>query len=254
MEIFHDIFVRPLFNVLIFLYNTVPGQDIGLAIIGLTVLVKIVLWPLTHASLKSQRALQKLQPKLKALQEQFKEDRERLSKELMRLYSEERVNPLSSCLPILIQLPVLIGLYRVLSAGLKNTGFADLYTFVSNPGVIDPTFFGVVDLAQRSIPLAILAAALQYWQMRMLQTNQPPKSVADKKGTADEEMLAAMNQSMKYFMPIMTLIISITLPGGLALYWVAVNALTILQQKIAFQSKEETPETPTSSTTLPSAS
>lgn len=237
MNIFHTVLYQPMFNLLIGLYNVIPGGDIGFAIIALTVLVKAVLWPLMHASLKSQKALQELQPKLEALKEEHKGDKDKLAKAMMELYSTEKVNPLSSCLPVLIQLPILIALYHVLLAGLEVKNLNDLYPFIANPGQINEMFLGIVNLSERSIPLAILAGVFQFFQTRMLVARRPPKALRKKEGAKDEDMLASMNESMLYFMPVMTVVIGITLPGGLTLYWVAVNIISIFQQWVAFKKK-----------------
>jgi len=237
MNVFHEGLYRPLFNLLIWLYDVIPGADIGFAIIALTVLVKLALWPLTNASLKSQKALQDLQPKLDALKTEHKEDKEKLAKAMMELYAKEKVNPLSSCLPILVQIPILIALYRVLSDGLHAESLAALYPFVHNPGSINALFLGIVNLGQRSIPLAVLAGGFQFWQTRMLIARRPPKPVRGTEGAKDEEMLASMNQSMLYFMPVMTVVIGASLPGGLTLYWVAINVVSIVQQYLVFRKK-----------------
>lgn len=237
MNVFHEALYRPLFNLLIWLYNVIPGADIGFAIIALTVIVKLILWPLTNASLKSQKALQDLQPKLDALKEEHKDDKEKLAKAMMELYTKEKVNPLSSCLPILVQIPILIALYRVLSDGLHVESLSALYSFVENPGSINEMFLGIVNLAERSIPLAVLAGIFQFWQTKMLIARRPPKQVQGKPGAKDEEMLASMNQSMMYFMPVMTVVIGASLPGGLTLYWVAINVVSIIQQYMVFKKK-----------------
>ncbi len=234
MNIFHEALYRPLFNLLIWLYNVIPGGDIGFAIIALTVIVKLVLWPLTHSSLKSQKMLQDLQPKLDALKEQHKDDKEGLAKAMMELYKSEKVNPLSSCLPILVQIPILIALYQVLSDGLHSESFSSLYAFVKNPGTIDAMFLGFVNLGDKSIPLAVIAGLSQFWQTRMLIARRPPKVVRDTPGAKDEDMLAGMNQSMLYLMPVMTAVIGASLPGGLTLYWVAINIVSIIQQYVVF--------------------
>lgn len=237
MNIFHEGLYRPLFNLLIWLYDVIPGSELGFAIIALTLVVKLALWPLTHASLKSQKALQDLQPKLDALKETHKDDKEKLAKAMMELYSTEKVNPLSSCLPILVQIPILIALYQVLSAGLHVESLSALYGFVHNPGSINQMFLGVIDLGQRNIPLAILSGVFQYFQTRMLIARRPPKQVRGTPGAKDEEMLTSMNQSMMYMMPVMTTVIGASLPGGLTLYWVAINVISIAQQYLVFHHK-----------------
>lgn len=235
MGLFQTVLEQPMFNLLIGLYNVIPGADMGFAILALTVVIKLVLWPLTGAALKSQRAMQQLQPKLDALKVQFKDNKEALSKEMMELYTREKVNPLSSCLPLLIQIPVLIALYRVLSLGLKDVDVSMLYSFVSNPGSINEMFLGIVDLGKRSIPLAFMAGAAQFWQTKMLMQRRPPPALRAKEGAKDEDMMAAMNQSMMYFMPVMTVVISWSLPAGLTLYWVAISVISILQQFLVFK-------------------
>ncbi len=231
VALFDAILYKPIFNLLIGIYNVIPGHDIGIAIIILTVLVKLVLWPVSASALKSQKALQEIQPKLDALKKKYpdKEDKEKLAKEMMELYSKEKVNPMSSCLPLLIQLPVFIALYRSLVKGLESSGFDHLYPFVANPGTIDPSLFGIVALGSVNVYLAVLAAVTQYFQAKMMVTRQQPKKTP---GAEDEKMLANMNKTMVYMMPAVTLFIGLQFPGGLTLYWLTMNLLTILQQKI----------------------
>lgn len=233
---YNAVFFHPIYNILIGLYNVIPGSDIGLAIIVLTVIVKVVLWPVSQKALASQRALAGLQPKVAELKERYKgkDQQEQLAKELMTLYSREKVSPMSSCLPLLIQLPVFIALYHSLGEGLKSSGFDRLYSFIPSPGTINPTLFGIVDLAAPNITLAVLAAITQFFQAKMMVAQQQPKGIP---GGKDEEMLAAMNKNMLYIMPVMTLFIGISLPGGLALYWFTMNVLTVLQQRLFFKKK-----------------
>lgn len=240
MGIFQTVLVQPIFNLLVFLYDVLPGADMGFAIIVLTVVIKLLLWPLMNSSLKSQKALQEIQPKMEEIKEKFKDDKEKQAKAMMELYSQEKVNPLSSCLPLLIQFPILIALYRVLLQGFDPAALDQLYTFVPNPGEIQKYFLGVVDLSVSSIWLAVIAGILQFFQTRMLSSRRPPKSVSGSTGAKDETMLAAMNKSMMYFMPAITVIIGATLPGGLSLYWVAVTAFSIVQQAVVFRT--HTPE------------
>lgn len=233
-EFFHTILYVPIFNLLVFFYEALPGADIGFAIIALTVLIKLLLWPFMSQSLKSQKALQELQPKIEELKGKHADNREALAKAMMELYQKEKVNPLSSCLPLLIQLPILIALYQVLLAGFGAETLTEIYPFIPHPGVIDHIFLGVVDLSKSSLYFAILAGYFQFMQTRMLITRRPPKQVAGKKGVMDEEMLASMNKSMMMFMPAITVIIGATLPAGLTLYWVTINMISILQQQFVF--------------------
>ena len=238
MQLFHTFLYQPLFNLLIVIYNVLPGADMGFAIITLTILIKLVLWPLANKSLRSQKALQDIQPKIEELKEEHGDNKEALAKAMMELYSAEKVNPLSSCLPLIIQLPILITLYRVL-IGLSTESLVHLYDFVPSPGEIHNFFLGFIDLSLPNIYMALLAGAFQFLQTRMLVTNRPPKNLRKKEGAKDENMMASMNKSMMYFMPIITVVIGASLPGGLTLYWVTVNIFSVLQQLIIFSKKKK---------------
>jgi len=243
MNLFFTILYQPLFNLLVWLYDVLPGNDIGFAIIVVTLIIRFALFPLSQKSLQSQKAMQELQPKIQALKEQHKDNKEVLSKELMQLYAREKVNPLSSCLPLIVQLVVLIALYQVFTAGLNSSSLDALYSFVTNPGHIDSFFLNKIDLASPNIYLAILAGIIQFVQAKMTVTNRPPKSVQGSSGSKDEEMMVAMNRSMLYIMPVMTVFIGAKLPGGLALYWFVSNVFMVVQQMIVFRKKKIVPET-----------
>src|SRR3989338_6415620 len=133
--LYHTIFLKPIFNALIGLYNLVG--DVGIAIVLLTLAVRLLILPVTLQSIKSQKTLQALQPKLNALKEKFKADKQGLAKATMELYKQEKVNPASSCLPLLIQLPIFIALYQAMQIGLKNGGMEFLYGFMSRPESIN---------------------------------------------------------------------------------------------------------------------
>ena len=138
---FNLILYQPFFNALVLLYQYLPGRDFGIAVIFLTVLIRIIFYPLGIQAIRSQKALGELQPKIKEIQEKYKNDRERQTRAMMELYQKEKINPFSGCLPLLIQLPILIALYQVFWRGLRPEEMVHLYDFVPHPGVIDPTFF-----------------------------------------------------------------------------------------------------------------
>lgn len=233
VEIYNALLYRPIFNLLVFFYNIIPGHDIGLAIIILTVIIKAILYPFSLQSIKAQRALQALQPKMEELKRKYKDQKEKLAKEMMGLYKKEKVSPFSSCLPLLIQFPFLIAVFQVFRTGLKSANFNLLYSFISNPGSIGPIAFGFLDLSKPVIPLAILAGLAQYWASKMLISKKQPQV----KGAKDEGMTAMMNKQMTFMMPVITVIIGISLPGGLILYWFVTTLLTIVQQAYFFKKK-----------------
>jgi len=236
-EILKTVFYVPILNLLVWLYDVIPGQDLGVAIILLTLLIKFILYPLNKKAIISQKALQDLQPKLDALKQQYKDDREGQAKAMMELYKTEKINPASSCLPLLVQLPFLIAVYQVFRTGIQHGSLELLYPFISDPGTLNVVaFWGQLDLSQRSIVLAVLAGIAQFWQSKMLATKRPEvKSEASK----DESMTAIMNKQMVYVMPIFTIIIGLTFPAGLTLYWFVNTILTGLQQLVLFRSKKQ---------------
>lgn len=226
---FHSFVYQPLYNILIFLYNIIPGHDFGIAIIVMTVLLKFALYPLSQKQIESQKKLQELQPKIKELQEKHKGDKERQTKELMEFYKKNKTNPFSGCLPIIFQLVFLIAIYRILfnisSAGLKIDGGA-LYSFVTNPGTVHQFFIGLVDLAKPNIPLAVMAAIAQFFQTKMLLG----KNQAAPKSGSEPDFTQIMNKQMVFLGPILTLFIGIKFPAGLALYWLVSTLFAIFQQ------------------------
>jgi len=239
IQLFNTVLYQPLFNLLVWLYNVVPGHDIGIAIILLTIIIKVILYPFAVQSIRAQKAMKDIQPKLEELKKKFKDNKEQLSREMMALYKREKINPASSCIPLLIQLPFLLAVYRVFRTGLTQDGSDLLYTFVQNPGTLDPVAFGFLNLADANVYLAILAGIAQFFQARMMTTQKSPKQMEGKEVAKDENFAAAMNKQMMYIMPIITVIIAIRLPGGLALYWFITTLLMILQQWYFFRKKDK---------------
>lgn len=242
--LYHELLFRPILNLLIWLYGSLPVTDLGLSIILLTIFVKLILYPLTKAQLAQQQAMQSLQPKIADIRKRLKDDKEAQAKELMELYRREKVNPASSCLPLLIQLPVFIALYQALSVGLHSESLDVLYTFVPNPGTVNTMWLGVLELGQPSYLLAILAAGVQFWQSRLMfkkpgVSKRPPEEVREDSGAKDEDMTAMINKQMMYMMPLLTLFIGTQLPGGLALYWFVMSALTVGQQYLLMAKKKK---------------
>jgi len=236
-SIFITVIFQPILNLLIWLYNVIPGNDFGFAIIALTVIVKLALYPMTVQQIKQQKALQDIQPKIDEIRARLKDDKDSQAKELMELYKREKVNPAASCLPLLIQLPIFIGLYRALSDGLASHSLNLLYPFISNPGIINKMFLGFVDLSKPNYVLAVLAGLVQFWQSWQMfrkpsPAAPPPSEVKGTEGAKDESMSAMMNKQMMYVMPVVTVFIGISLPGGLTLYWLVMSLLTVAQQAI----------------------
>src|SRR5438105_3158478 len=139
-SIWHTVVYQPLYNILFFLVGIIPGHNVGLAIILLTIIVRVALFPLTGKSIKAQKAMKVLEPKLKELREKHKDDKQKLAQKSMELYQEHGVTPFSGCLPMVIQIPIIIGLYWVFSRGLHVVDTSILYSFVTAPGALNMHF------------------------------------------------------------------------------------------------------------------
>ena len=159
--LFHSLIYQPIYNFLVLLYQIIPGSDFGIAIIVATIALKSLLYPLSQKQIESQKKLQEIQPKIKEIQKKYKGDREKQSRAVMEFYRENKVNPFSGCLPLIIQLVILIAIYRVLFS-ISNSGFVAssevLYSFISNPGNIHQLFLGILDLSKPSTILAVATA------------------------------------------------------------------------------------------------
>lgn len=231
ITIFNKILYQPLFNALILLYQYFPGHDFGMAVIILTVLIKILFYPLMSQSIKSQKILSELQPKIQEIQNKYKDDKEKQMKETMALYQKEKINPLGGCLPLLIQLPILIALYRVFTRGLRPEEMVNLYGFVPSPGLINPTFLGIINLAQPNLILAFLAGITQFFQTKMI-TPKTPKM----KGREGMPQFSEMIQKQTlYFFPIFTIFILWKLPSAIGLYWTITTLFSLIQQYLIFK-------------------
>lgn len=233
---FKVILYQPLFNVLVLLYEYLPGHDFGIAVIVLTILIRLVLYPLMVQSIKSQKVLSELQPKIQEIQIKYKNDKEKQARAIMELYQKEKINPFGGCLPLLIQLPILIALYQVFWQGLQPEAMEMLYSFVPHPGAIDPTFFGTINLGEASLALAVLAGITQFFQTKMIT----PKTSKSKKGEGQMAQFSEMMQKqMLYFFPIFTVFILWKLPAAISLYWIITTLFSIWQQYLIFKKSPE---------------
>lgn len=233
---FNVLLYQPLLNALIFIYQYLPGRDFGIAVIALTIIIRILLYPLMLQSIRSQKVLSELQPQIQEIQQKYKEDKEKQTKEMMALYQREKINPLGGCLPLLIQLPILLALYRVFWNGLSLESMSMLYSFVPSPGEINPFFLGLVNLAEPSIFLAILAGILQFFQTKML-TPKIKKTPA--KGDQMAQFSGMMQKQMLYFLPLFTVFILWKLPAAIGLYWAITAIFSIFQQYIIMKPQKQ---------------
>lgn len=228
-SIFNHLIYQPLFNALIIFYNFIP--DLGVAIIGLTIIIRIALLPVSKKSIESQKKMQEIQPEIKKIQEKYKNDKQRQGEELMKFYKEKGINPAGGCLPMIIQIVILIALYRVFMAGVNFSGDGQLlYSFVTNPKQISQIAFGFLDLGAKNIYLAVIAGALQFWQTKMIMAKKNKQQSPTKKETGEPNFGEIMQQQMLYVGPLMSFFFGATFPAGLPLYWITTTLFMIGQQ------------------------
>jgi len=225
VQVYTAIFYSPILNALVYFYNTIAFRDFGLSIIFTTVLIRLVLYPFFHKGVKQQMVMQRLQPKIKKLQELHKDDKAKQSQALMDLYKEHGVNPFSAILLLLIQLPILLSLYRIILSGLGASTLAGLYPFVSAPATVNWIFLGIFNLQQRSIELVVLAGIAQYFQARLAIYRNP-------QGDGALSPAEKIGRQMAFIGPIFTIVIFYSLPAAVGLYWLTSSLFSIGQQLI----------------------
>ena len=237
--LFNELLYRPLFNSMVFFYNTIPVANIGLALILTTLVVRILMIPLYRASIKSQREMTIVQPILKELQTKYKDDRQKLSEEMLKAYKEHNVNPFAGILLLVVQIPILIAIYQVSLNIFKPENYPDLYSFITLPESFDPQFFGLLSVADsKNIILALLVGISQYYQIKLImKRTQPAKSKDTKKSKKKKDnkpdvpdFATTLNKQMLFMMPILVTIFAYSFPASMSLYWITTTLFTIGQE------------------------
>lgn len=227
-----DTFVyQPIYNALAAILSVIPGADVGIAIIVLTVLVRLILFPLSWTAIKTQMTMRELEPKLKEIREAQKENKEELARQTMALFKTHKINPFASFFLILIQLPVIIGLYLVLMNESHGISFDSelLYSFVHPPENPSLMFLGLVDLAGKSIVLALIVAVTQFTFAKLMTPPATPK----KEGSTpsfQEDLQKSMSMQMLYVFPIILGTVAYATSAAIALYFVVSNTFSIGQE------------------------
>lgn len=235
---FNTFIHTPLYNGLIFFVDIVPLHDVGLAVILLTIAVRIVLFPLSRQAVKTQIAMKEVAPEIEALKEKFKDKQEEQARAIFALYRERGIRPFSSFFLILLQLPILFGLYWVFfKGGLPQVDASILYSFVPFPPAVNMSFLGIVDMAGRDITLAILAGVTQLIQARL---SMGPRKKHEGPVTFGSDLARSMDIQMRYVLPIMITVIAYTISAAVALYWVTSNTFMILQEYVSGRRFSET--------------
>jgi len=231
---FNTILIRPLINFLVVLYNTAAFRDLGIAVILFVLIIKVVLYPLSKKALMSQIKMQKLQPKLKELQVKHKDNKEEQSKAMMGFWKENKVNPFSGCLPMLIQLPIILAIFHIFKTGIPSVSEGVLYTFVKNPGVINQFSLGFINLSIKGgIILAVTTGLLQFFQMKLTMSSTMSKSQDNKGG------MAGMTKPLMYMLPLISVYFVLKFSAALGIYWLTLTGLSIIEHLIITRAMKE---------------
>jgi YidC/Oxa1 family membrane protein insertase len=221
--LYQQIFYRPILNLLIYFYNTIAYHDLGIAIILVTLFIRLILYPFFHTGAKQQMLMQRIQPKIKEIQTKHKDDRDQQAKALMELYKEHGVNPFSGILLLIIQIPILLTFYWVIRSGIGTAQLTGLYSFIATPHSINTIFLNFIDLAKPNFILILAAALAQYLQAKLTiyrsPSNTGPLSQAEK-----------IARQMVFVGPLITILVFYNFPAALGLYWLMSSLFSAVQQ------------------------
>lgn len=237
--VWHLIFFDPIYNCLVFLIDVVPHGDVGIAIILVIIIVKAILFPLSVKAAKTQKLMKQIEPKLKEIKKNISDPQEQ-AKATMDLYKEAGMNPFSSIIVALLQIPVLIALYFSVSRGggvaFPAINTAVLYSFVHAPTHVSVLFLGLIDMTKKSLLLSILAVIAQFIQGYFIFP-KPPERDPDAKSSMKDDFARSMHIQMRYMMPVMIGIIAYTVSAILGLYFIVSSIAAIVQELLIRKHK-----------------
>lgn len=222
--LFHILLTQPIFNALVALYSYVTFEDLGIAIVLLTIIIRFLLYPLFYKALRSQSIMQKIQPEIAKIQKEYKDDREQQATRMMALWKQHQVNPFASFGLIFVQLPLLIAVYRVFLRGFSTEAFVDLYSFLSAPAHLNSISLGLINLSSPNMIIVALAVVAQYFQSKLALPKIKPGETPSKAQQNSRRMV--------YLAPALTLLILPKLPAAIGLYWLTAAVFSTVQQRL----------------------
>ncbi len=229
--VYNSFIFDPLYNTLIGMFTVVPWIDAGIAVMLLTIIVRLILYPLSKKAVLTQVRMQEINPKLSEIKEKYKNDSQEQAKQTLALYKETGVNPFSGVFVLIIQLPIIWALYKIfLTAGFPGVNTEILYSFIHAPETINVIFLGLINIMNKSATLAALAALSTFFQIKIATSYQtlPPKDST----SFSDNLARSMQIQMKYILPIIVFFISYNISGVIALYWLTSNLFTIGQELV----------------------
>lgn len=245
-QLWMGIFYRPIYNALIFLTVIMPKHDLGMAIIILTIIIRTILLIPSQKAMKSQKKMQNIQPRLEKIKEKYKGDQQKIAMETMAIWKEAKVNPMGSCLPILLQFPFLIALFYAVKEGLNPDKAHLLYTTYNSFTLsdININFLGILDLTKINIyVLPLIIGGLQFIQMKLSMAKAQKKR--KKEGLPEKKSEMAMaTGTMTYIMPVMIAVFTASLPAGVGVYW-GISTIYGIVQQVFVNKESKDPNEPT---------
>ena len=214
VAIYNQYFYQPLLDLFHFIFNNIAFHDLGLAIVLLTIFIRLILFPLFYRGIKDQLLVKKIQPRIKEIQSKYKNDKAEQTKALMALYKEHKFNPFSGFLVLIVQLPILIALFQIFGKGL-DAGGIDSFLFL-----------GLIDLRSPYLFLTLITAVLQYFQMKMLTV------LHKEKASEPADVMHSVGKTMVYVSPVITFMILANLRAAMAVYWAVSTLFSIGQQQL----------------------
>ncbi len=230
-QFFHVVIYEPLYNGLVGLVDIIPGHDMGLAVIALTIIVRLILYPLSKRAVEAQLAMKALAPEIEAIKKQHANDREAQSKAIFALYKERNIHPFAGLGMVLLQLPVLIGLYWVFShGGLPEVDLSILYPFVHAPESVQMDFLGLIPMSGHSIILAVTAALSQFAYTRLSMGKPATVDPSPVESSLSADLAKSFDTQARYVLPVFIGVISYTVAAAAPLYWTTSNLAMIVQE------------------------
>lgn len=231
ISFFATVFYQPIYNVLVLLMTLLPWADAGIIIILVTIIVRLILFPLSQKSIITQLRMKDISPELESLKLKYSNDKQEQAKQTMAFYKQKGVNPFSGFFAILIQFPIIISLYRIFYAG--GIGEVDpslLYSFVHVPDhVVSMVFLGFISLTSKNIIFALLAAVTQFFQAQIITPPSPPVVSGEKKSIGND-LARSMTFQSKYVFPVLIFFIAYAVSAAVSLYWIVSNTFSIFQE------------------------
>lgn len=221
---FHTLFYEPVYNLLVLVLTFVPLHDIGTAIVIATLIVKAFLLPLNMSALRTQYMMKRIEPELVKIKELQKKDPQAASKKMIDLYRRDKINPFSSLFAMIIQIPIFIALYFVFSKGLFNDP-ESLYSFITFPDKLHTLAFGIFDVTEKNVFVAVLAGLSSYY-LALRQTESMVSVKEKHEETFQDQFMKSMKIQLVYVLPVIITFSAAILPSALALYWFVSNTVS----------------------------